>query len=239
MPDDPTTIESDYYTFKGWTDVKGSQDVKYTKDSELKMPASDLELYAVYERVSVKLVPVVGSTTVIERNGVTESYNDNSVTTDSYAKPTNYNQYYIYGFANRRALPTEDNLTTRYITYTGDGRIEITRREGMESAQKLGTGTKVKLYDNITGAVVEEFYLIYFGDVDGDCYVTTADYNLVNKEVSLGRTWSSLRGSSRILYMIKAANLDGSANIYTADLNIFSKVVNGVAAIDQKTGTVS
>ncbi len=239
MPDDPTTIESDYYTFKGWTDVKGSQDVKYTKDSELKMPASDLELYAVYERVSVKLVPVVGSTTVIERNGVTESYNDNSVTTDSYAKPTNYNQYYIYGFANRRALPTEDNLTTRYITYTGDGRIEITRREGMESAQKLGTGTKVKLYDNITGEVVEEFYIIYFGDVDGDCYVTADDYNMVNSEVSTGRTWSSLRGSSRLLYMIKAANLDGSANIYAEDLNVLSNAVNGVATIDQKTGTVS
>ena len=239
MPEDPTNIEADFYTFMGWTDVKGGTEAKYTAESVITMPSGDLELYAVYERVSVKLVPIAGSTTVIERNGVTESYNDDTVTTDPYATPANFNQYYIYGFSNKRQLPTEANLESRYITYTGDGRIEITRREGMEDAPKLGTGTLVTLYDNVTGEVVEQFYLIYFGDVDGDCYVTTSDYDNVNNEVSVGRTWSALRGSNRVLYMIKAANLDGASNIYLTDLNLLADAVNGISAIDQKTGAVS
>ena len=238
MPADPTNIEADFYTFMGWTDVKGGTEAKYTAESVITMPAGDLELYAVYERVSVKLVPIAGSTTVIERNGVKESYSDDSVTTDPYATPANFNQYYIYGFTNKRSLPTEANLETRYITYTGDGRIEITRREGTEGFAKLGTGTLVTLYDNVTGEVVEQFYLIYFGDVDGDCYVTGADYTNVNAELSKGRTWSALRGSSRVLYMIKAANLDGQNNIYGTDLNLLNSAVNG-KALDQTTGVMA
>ncbi len=108
----------------------------------------------------------------------------------------------------------------------------------MEGAPKLGTGTEIVLYDNVSNEEVERFYLIYFGDVDGDCYVTLDDYNNVYLELNSRRTWSALRGASRVPYMIKAANLDGQANIYLTDMNFMYEVVNG-AALDQKVGTMS
>ena len=215
LPEAPTFK---HYTFVGWIDADGNAYVEgATADS-------NMAYYAKYERIAVTLVAVDGSTTVIERGA-------------------NAEQSYIYGFTNKRALPTTANLVKdantpsgRYITYTGDGSIEIVRREGMETQRYLGTGTKVILKDNVTGEVVESFYLIYFGDVNGDCAVNAADYSMVNAELVVGRTWSAARGSQRVPYMIKAANLDGVGTITAVDRTRLKNSISASIAINQSTG---
>ena len=217
LPEAPTFK---HYTFAGWIDAEGNA------YAEGDVADSNKAYYASYERVAVTLIAVEGSTTVIERHA-----------TDS-------KQNYIYGFTNKRALPTTANLVKdentpngRYITYTGDGSIEIIRREGMESQRYLGTGTKIILRDNVTGEVAEEFYLIYFGDVNGDCSVNNADFIMVDNEIVIGRTWSAARGSQRVPYMIKAANLDGNTSINAADRALIDGAISAAVTIDQSTGS--
>ncbi|MBR5562504.1 MAG: InlB B-repeat-containing protein, partial [Clostridia bacterium] len=235
MPADPTNIDAKYYTFIGWTDVEGSDEAKYTAESSIEMIAEGITLYAVYERVGVKLVPQAGSTAVIERtlnerasNVVIESYNDNSVTTDIYTPDTEacFEQYYIYGlkFGLR-----DTALVADYVDVQGDGEIVVTAVQ----RGRLGTGTLVEVFDNVTGERVEYFYVVVFGDLDGNARLTTGDSTELDTE-TVSPSWSSSR--TKINYMVKAANLDGNRRITVGDATILTNAVLAKVTIDQTTG---
>ncbi|MBQ2842223.1 MAG: InlB B-repeat-containing protein [Clostridia bacterium] len=228
IPADPTNINSAYYTFMGWTDVEGGDEVKYTAESEITMPEGGLELYAVYERVAVKLVPVAGSKTMIERDGVIESYNDGyTVNSDPYAEPASYEKWFVYGITERRFSATTYN---KYVTVQGDGKLVITQSEG-----GYGTGTKIEVVDNIDGDVKETFYVVIFGDLNGSGNVNSADLTKMQSE-SAGKTSWQRTGEK---YLFRAADLSGDGRrINSADLNILSNIVGGKATIDQTVGHV-
>ncbi len=77
---------------------------------------------------------------------------------------------FIYG------LPFDGSLTddmVGYLEVEGEGEIVTTYADGAEG---FGTGAKVELKDS-NGEVVETYYIVIFGDSDGNGYVDDFDMN--------------------------------------------------------------
>ena len=66
----------------------------------------------------------------------------------------------------------EDLLAQNFVEIEGDGRLEYTY---VGNNTVLGTGAKVEFINNKTNEVVETFYIVIFGDIDGDGTVTLVD----------------------------------------------------------------
>ena len=228
------------YIFTGWVDGEGNV---YAADAEIIMPAAGLELIPTYDRVTVKLVPAEGSTVVIERTldeagrtVVKESYNDNSITTDIYtpASEACFEQYYIYGLRTGlrdTTLKVDDAAGTvsAYIDIQGDGYTVVTP----VTRGRLGTGTLVEVYDYVTGELAERFYVVIFGDVDGNSIINGADSTAVIEEIA-SPVWSGR--NNRTYYLFKAANLDGNRLLNGADSSLLLQYLGGEKTINQLTG---
>ena len=240
LPATPTTVNTNHYTFLGWFDADGN---KY--EAGATMPAladgeTELKLYPRYERITVKLVPADGTTTVIERYTtgkviVKEQLADNTVTDTIYQPATagDYSRWFIYGLPGSRLSGT--NIKNgKYFTVKGDGRFVITPVNG----NGYGTGALVQVYDCATGedVLVEQFYIVYFGDLDGDAKVTSFDLTLAKTEIGK-KVWSSSRKG--IPYMVKAADLDGDTKFTSFDLSVLIAVIGKTKKIDQVTGIAS
>ena len=237
LPATPTTVNTNHYTFLGWFDADGN---KY--EAGATMPAladgeTELKLYPRYERITVKLVPADGTTTVIERYTtgkviVKEQLADNTVTDTVYQPATagDYSRWFIYGLPSRVSGSNMKN--GKYFTVKGDGRFVITPVNG----NGYGTGALVQVYDCATGedVLVEQFYIVYFGDLDGNARVTINDKALLNSELN-SKHWSLARNG--IYYMIKAADLDGNGRVTINDLGKFNNVIDKKMTVDQVSGT--
>ena len=239
LPATPTTVNTNHYTFLGWFDADGN---KY--EAGATMPAladgeTELKLYPRYERITVKLVPADGTTTVIERYTtgkviVKEQLADNTVTDTVYQPATagDYSRWFIYGLPSRVSGSNMKN--GKYFTVKGDGRFDITPVNG----NGYGTGALVQVYDCATGedVLVEQFYIVYFGDLDGNARVTVSDRALLQEEIG-AKAWSSTRNGTP--YLIKAADLDGNKRIAIADSGLLAEVVARSKTINQVTGIAS
>ena len=236
LPATPDTVNLSHYTFKGWFDEAGNEYAAGAKMPALADGETELKLYPHYDRITVKLVPADGTTTVIERYTtgkviVKEQLADDSVTDTVYQPATagDYSSWFIYGLPSRVTGANMKNA--KYFTVKGDGRFEITPVNGTG----YGTGALVQVYDCATGedVLVEQFYIVYFGDLDGNARVTAADLAAIQEEIS-SKNWSSARG--KIPYMVKAADLDANGRISAADLTWFADVIAKLSTIDQVTG---
>ncbi len=238
FPADPTNIDSAYWTFVGWSTEEDGEVIADT--SAVKMIDADVNYYAVYEKVAVKLVPTEGSTTMIERNGAIESYNDGyTVSADPVeaADGETFDKYLIYGLSvglRDTALATE--TSTVWVEVQGDGYTTVTP----VTRGRLGTGTVVAVYDRNGTAdtaddiLVEQFYVVIFGDLDGNARLTAGDATLLKGEIA-NPVWS---GRTRTEYLFRAANLDGNRRITSGDTTKLLNALSG-STIDQVTGTVS
>lgn len=230
-----------YYNFLGWTETPdlpiGAVDI-ITTDEIITMPAGDYNLYAVYERIAVKLVPVEGSTTMVERDGVIESYNNGyTVTPDPYDTPDSYEEWYIYGL---RVRLTEKTLLNKYITVLGDGRIEVERVTTADGNTygSVGTGAVIKVFDNVTGEQVEQFYIIIYGDINGDADANAGDAAAIYDETINVTSWSVKSSDDYRTYKVKAGNVIKDREINTMDGLTVKDYAVGVCDIDQITCTV-
>lgn len=243
LPTAPATVNLDHYTFNGWVDSEGNEYATGATMPELAAGTTELKLYPSYTRITVKLVPTTGQTTVIERNTtegvVKEQLADKSVTDKRYTAPTatdgtaDYSKWFIYGLPGSRVSSNNiKNLT--YFNVVGDGKVVITPVNGTG----YGTGAVVSVYDCVTGTdvLVEQFYIVYFGDLDGDARITISDRAIIQEEIGL-KAWSSARRG--IPYMIKAADLDADARVTIADSSLLVEVVSRTKSIDQVTGKAS
>ena len=199
-----------YYTFKHWVDDAGNT---YAPNSTVVMGASELNFYPVYERVEVKLAVIDGTTGVIEK-----------------AHATDMEQWYVYGFTGRRINEAE---FPKFFKVQGDGTYRI---ESSELSGTFGTGAKVYVTDNLTGAVVEEFYIIIFGDINGDARINAADSADLAAEV-LSPTWSNRRNG--VPYRIKAADINGDRRVNAIDSGALKSVVLKAYTLDQESGLAS
>ncbi len=176
------------------------------------MPAEDITIVPNFVSVPVALVEQPGSTTVIDR--------DNKV---------------IYGLGTRMKASDYDKI---YLDVEGDGYFTVTPADGR--AGFYGTGTVISLYDNnsTTGEPVEVYYVVIFGDVNGDSDINAADASAVEDEYFWVTGWSREGSDDYAYYKLIAGDLDKDGDI---DVNDHTNIVNytvGVIAIDQTTGTV-
>ena len=199
--------EKEYHKFKYWADVPAT------------MPAYDVTITPVFERLPVKLVPKEGSTTIIDYSG-------------------DYN--FIYGLEE---CLTVDRLSD-YLSVENDGYFEVTCVKGYEPY--VGTGAIVKLYDSIDDSLLEAFYVVIFGDLNGDSYVQAYDARIAIDEGLYLTNWSQeflcddnygfIPNPDYSPSKFMAANLDKDGIINMSDWSIINSASLGTAIIDQTTG---
>ncbi len=142
----------------------------------------------------------------------------------------------IYGLQERMSEATYNT----YLDVEGDGHFTVTA-----TANGFGTGTVIELYDNVTGQLLETYYVVIFGDLNGDSRVNATDVSLANDEVLSVTGWSLKQVYSNgvlvdnpdyKVYMTMAADLNGDGRIDSIDTSIISNRALALAYIDQVTG---
>ena len=245
---DITAPEYANFTFKEWNTQADGEGTAYAAGDPITVPAEGINLYAIYDRVAVKLVPKdENSTAMIERDGVVETYNTALAATpygvteikepnaESY-DAAGYETYYVYGLK----VAAKVSELSDYVKVTGDGSYKVFNASGAEitDASMVGTGSVIKVYDNVTDEVVEEFYIVIFGDIDGDSIISAQDISRIKYELN-HRSWSKPVSEGGVGYLYKAANLDLDAMISAQDIAKLSSANNKTAEIDQITGKAS
>ena len=187
----------DHYTFKGWslTKIEGilvEEDIENItlidfENAAPTVPANDITIYPVFVRVPVKLALVAESTAVVDTTAANETVNG-----------------YIYGLKTKL---TKTELLDKYLSVQGDGELIVT----LTKYNVCGTGTKIEVYDNVEKAVAETYYIIIFGDINGDSAVSAADSSMINDEILNVTSWS-IEGESDYDYCkFMAADIAGTA----------------------------
>ena len=188
--------EKTHYTFVGWSLTAidlGTADtpVDETKliDFENAAPtviADDMTIYPAFNRVVVTLTLVAESTAVIDKERATDPVTG-----------------YIYGLKQKLKVAT---LTSEYLAVEGDGRLQVTATK----YGRCGTGTKVEVIDNVENEVVETYFIIIFGDVNGDSAVDAADISAIKAEDAGITNWSKAINVDEYDYCkVLAADLTG------------------------------
>ena len=96
-----------------------------------------------------------------------------AVDRDTYTyTATDYEAYFISGLKTGIAVADFGN----YVEVTGGGHFTIDPAT-VAANGKVGTGTKVNVYaDDAETELVETFYIVIYGDVDGNGVVNVADH---------------------------------------------------------------
>ena len=212
--------EKAYYTFEGWTwtNEDGEAIEAFTA-----MPAYNVTITAEFARVPVTLV--LNSTAVVEK----------------VEEPTDTFTGYIYGVESKLK---KDQLIAEYLGVEGDGTLLVTPfKFGI-----CGTGTKVELYDNVEEMVIETYYIVIFGDINGDSKVDSVDLGMVEDE-ALGLTyWSAEDDPDFEPWKVKAADISGSIAgsdkvgdglVSAGDISEIRNIVLKISEVDQTTGIVT
>ncbi len=187
---------------------------------------------------SVKLVPLNSdSTAVIERDGIVETWHEfgdvlpYGISADNIKEPDDtaydsegFDRWFVYGLKENM---TEADFAD-FVKVTGDGTMKIIPTEA-----GYGTGTVIEVYDG--NVLVEQFFVIIFGDMDGNGIIDINDSALLRTE-SVEGTWSV---ANKVYYLIKAANLDLNDYIDIDDSALERTAIVGDIGIDQTTGKAS
>ena len=119
---------------------------------------------------------------------------------------------------------TVETFLSSFMTVNGDGRIAY-----QYYTDSFGTGTRIDLIDNVTGLVVKTYYIVIYGDVDGDGYITAADENILGMVASYQMSFDE--GSA----FECAGDLTQDEQVDTFDLNLVSAAANYSGTISQTT----
>ena len=224
---DPTL---EHYTFEGWslTEValeQSKEDVAANvidfATANITVPENGITIYPVFARVVVTLAQQDSSTAIIT---IDETVTDSVVG-------------YITGLETRL---TKAKLLSTYLTVEGDGRLEVT----LTKYKVCGTGAKVDVIDNVTGEIVETYYIIIYGDVNGDSSIDATDASMLGTEAAgltswSNETWLETETPENYDYCkVLAADVDGDGYITATDSTAIDDVSLWVATVDQQTGKV-
>ena len=196
------------------------------------VPANNVAVIAIYTRVPVTLEVVSTKTTVI----------------DKVDDPTDEFTGYIYGLDLNLTIT---QFTNDYAEVVGDGHLVVTPVTAYSSLNVCGTGTKVELVDNVTNEVVETYYIVIFGDLNGDGRVNGNDVQVARMEAAwtpnaaVGKLWSIDDNDNPIdpddtpAPILLAADLNGDGVFTSTDTTAIRTISMGMATVDQVTGTVT
>lgn len=129
------------------------------------------------------------------------------------------NTGFIYGL---EAGISESAFGTDFTQILGNGELRTTYYD-----TDFGTGTKVELLGLGTGTVLKTYYIVIFGDVNGDGLVDTADKNLL----ALAASYQAAFVPGRAFELAADLTQDGVVDAF--DLNMLKAAVIGIGTIDQ------
>ena len=211
----------EHYTFVGWsltndtTDDETETPIDFAT-ANLTVEVDGNKFYPIFKRVPVKLELVAGSSA--------------RITTDNAEGDITG---YIYGIATKTNVA---KLTANYLSIVGDGELIITPTK----YNYCGTGTKVEVYDKVDQKVVETYYIVIFGDLNGDSAVDTIDRSMLLNETFGNTIWSqpkNLDGTDNddyAYYRVLAADLDGNRRIDDTDSALLTEATLYAATIKQE-----
>ena len=187
------------------------------------MPAHAVFYFPAFERVVVALKLTEGTTA--ETFEIDES--------DPEVKVG-----YIRGLKTKL---TKTALEDQYLGVTGDGTLIITPSWGKMNI--CGTGTMIEVYDNVDKKVVERYYVVIYGDVNGDSGISATDVTALLRETNGLTSWSvetdAEEDSTYNKAYVLAGDLKADGVIDALDAAGLKEVTLAVSYIDQATGTVS
>lgn len=180
----------------------------------------------------VKLIPLnEASTAMINRDGVIESYVDESfeVITDvyGYETPEDYERWVVYGLDVKL---THHRLFNEFVKVQGDGYAIVENKYG----EYLGSGSTIKVYDrNSTvdtadDTLVEQFYIVIVGDPSGDGQITDWDRYMVSNEIGYVTVWSRPAWGEYIFYKHCAADINGDERVLTSDSAVMNEIMGEI-----------
>ena len=201
-------------------------------EAQATVPAFNVTAIAIYTRVPVTIEENPGQSTVI----------------DKVDNPTSEFTGYIYGLDEGI---TTAQLAGDYAQVTGNGSLVITPVEAYAFKDACGTGTKVELVDNVTHEVLETYYVVVYGDLNGDGKVNNSDVQLARMEVAatpnaaVGKLWSvdendaPLNPETTPAPILLAADFNGDGRITSADTTAIRNIAMGKTTVNQVTGEVT
>ena len=127
---------------------------------------------------------------------------------------------FIYGLALNMS---EQDLLEDYLTIDGNGTLRV------QQANYVGTGLKVELVNNYTGNVDATYYLVLFGDTDGDGMVSQFDIAALKAHMNGADVLPD--DDARLL----AGDVDGDGIISLMDIATMKGMMNGAVELDQAT----
>ena len=211
----------EHYTFVGWsltndtTDDETETPIDFAT-ANLTVTVGGNKFYPIFKRVPVTLELIANSSA--------------RVTTDGAEPPITG---YIYGIA---AKTNTTKLTEEYLAVKGDGELIVTPTK----YNLCGTGTKVEVYDNVDQVVVETYYIVIFGDLNGDSYTDTIDRSMILNETSYNTIWSQTKdldgndNDDYAYHLVLAADLNGDGRIDDTDSSLLTSVTLYAATIKQE-----
>ena len=214
----PEAPEKTYYSFEGWTlKEDGSDDIADAFDFEnveAKVGKDGYNFYPIFVKIPVELIKTEESATVV----VNKTYPARGI---------------IYGLETKL---TEEKLIEEYISFTGSGEIVVTPSLKGNNFSVCGTGTVVDLFDSETGNIVASYYLVIFGDINGDGISTSVDVSLAKAEAAREeKTWSA--ADSALNFKLKAIDTDNDGVISANEISTLSKVALAKYDYVQTDGT--
>ena len=191
--------------------------------ANITVPEGGITIYPAFARVVVTLAQKDGSTAIVTID-------------ETSADPT---VGYITGLETRL---TKAKLLSTYLTVEGDGRLEVT----LTKYRVCGTGARVDVIDNVTEDIVETYYIIIYGDVNGDSGVDATDASMIASEASGLTAWSNTESETYDYCKVVAADVvdenpatpEKEGMITGQDSTAIDDVTLMVAKVDQQTGTV-
>ena len=217
----PATLpEKVHYITLGWS-LTENDTVAITDFGT--MPAHAVFYFPAFERIVVALKLTEGTTA--ETFEIDES--------DPEVKVG-----YIRGLKTKL---TKAALEEQYLGVTGDGTLIIT--PSWDKMNICGTGTMIEVYDNVDKKVVERYYIVIYGDVNGDSGISATDVTALLRETNGLTSWSvetdAADESTYNKAYVLAGDLKADGVINTLDAAGLKEVTLALSYIDQATGTVS
>lgn len=121
---------------------------------------------------------------------------------------------------------SQADFKSSFIEVVGNGRLQITTLAG-----SFGTGAKVELIDNATDEVAVTYYIVIFGDVNGDGNVDSIDAGCMVDNENYSVNWDP---QAEVAF-VTAGDINKDKNIDSLDAGVVVDIENYRTVINQVT----
>lgn len=211
----PTAPAIDNYSFVGWTSDSCTGAVAGEASDNIVTPGATIPengatYYAVYERELVYLVSRDTTKYSIDRLGNDpgtwgDFFTTTSFNLSEYTSASKYGLWFVHVAPGFRVSGSRNPYITTYYDVHGDGTMAV-----IKGAGGYGTGAMITVTDNVTGEIVEEFYVVIYGDINGDALFNASDVSDAY-DAYVGSSWT--KKGSYDHCKIMAANLSAPTRL--------------------------